>query len=182
MNDRAVAKRYAEGFLSFAKDTIGAKKGLEELICLGRLFGSNPEFLRFLKNPEITYAEKAGFIDETFADTFSEETRELIKLVVEKRRSEEAANIADEAKELYYREMGIEKTLIKSARPLPREMLNAIEERLEKKLNKKLEVEVRIDPALIGGVQAIIGHIVVDGSIKRKLAELKEHLLETKVD
>lgn len=181
MNDRTVARRYAAGFLAFAKETIGAKRGLEEMISFGRFLASDPELLKFLKNPEITYAEKAEFIDEVFTDTLSEETRELIKLVVEKHRSEEAADIADEANGLYYHEMGIEKTIIKSARPLPREMLKAIEERLEKKLNKKLEVEVRIDPALIGGVQVIIGHVVVDGSIKKKLAELKEYLLETKV-
>lgn len=185
MNDRAVARRYAEGFLEFAKETIGAKKGLEDLISFGRLLDKDPGLLKFLKNPEITYSEKAVFVDAVFKGPsagFSEETRDFIKLIVEKHRSEAATDITQEAKELYYREMGIERTTIKSSRPLSPEMLKAVKERLEAKLGKKLEVEAVVDPSLIGGIQAIVGNIVIDGSIKRKLSELKEYLMEIKVD
>ena len=181
MKDRVVARRYAEGFLAFAKETIGTKKGLEEIISFGELLSKNPELLKFLKNPEISYEEKSGFIDEAFKNFLSEETLELIKLIVQKRRSEEALDIADEAKILYYREMGIEKAFIKSAKPLPRDIVEAIKNKLESKLNKKLELEVRIEPDLLGGVQATVGNIVIDGSLKRKLSELREYLMETEV-
>jgi F-type H+-transporting ATPase subunit delta len=182
MSDRRVAKRYAEGFLAFAKDTIGAKNGLEELIRLGEILEKSPDLLKFLKNPEISYSQKAEFIEKTFKGLFSEETREFIKLVVEKHRSEEAADIAQEARELYYTEMGIERAVIRSARPLSPELLNIIKDRLEEKSGKKLEVETDVDPDLIGGIQAIVGHVVIDGSIKRKISELREHLMEIKVD
>lgn len=181
MKDRVVARRYAEGFLAFAKETIGTKKGLEEVISFGELLGKNPELLKFLKNPEISYAEKSGFIDGAFKDFLSEETLELIKLIVQKRRSEETLDIADEAKILYYHEMGIEKASIKSAKPLPRDIVQAIKNKLESKLNKKLELEVKIEPDLLGGVQATVGNIVIDGSLKRKLSELRDYLMETKV-
>jgi F-type H+-transporting ATPase subunit delta len=185
MNDRAVARRYAEGFLAYAKETVGAKAGLEDLVSLGELLKRDPTLLKFLKNPEITYSEKAAFVDAAFKvppASFSEETREFIKLIVEKHRSEEAIDITQEAKELYYREMGIERTTIRSARPLSPETLKAVKERLEAKLGKKLEVETVVDPALIGGIQAIVGNVVIDSSIKRKLSELKEYLMEIKVD
>ena len=182
MKDRAVARRYAEGFLAFARETIGTKKGLEEIIYFGELLSKNPELLKFLKNPEISYAEKSGFVDKAFKDLLSEETRELIRLIIGKHRSEEAADIADEAKVLYRREMGIEQLVIKSSKPLPHDIVQAIKKKLETKLNKKLELEVGIEPALLGGIQATVGNIVIDGSIKRKLSELKEYLMETKVE
>ena len=182
MKDRAVARRYAEGFLSFAKETIGAKKGLEEIISFGEVLDGNQELIKFLKNPEISSAEKSGFIDSAFKNVFSEETRELIKLIIEKRRSEEAINISYEAKILYYREMGIARAVLKSAKPLSNDTIQAIKEKLERRLNKKLELETRIEPGLLGGVQASVGNIVIDGSIKRKLSELKEYLMESKVD
>ncbi|MFA5334439.1 MAG: ATP synthase F1 subunit delta [Candidatus Omnitrophota bacterium] len=182
MNDRAVARRYAEGFLAYAKETVGAKAGLEDLMSLGRMLEKDPELLKFLKNPEISNKDKSEFIDKVFKGTFSEETRSFIKLIVEKQRSEEAPDIAQEAGEFYYREMGIERAVIKSAKPLPPEILKAIKEKLENKIGKKLEVEVKIDRSLIGGVQAAVGNIVIDGSIRRKLFELREHLMEIKVD
>ena len=182
MSDRVVARRYADGFMAFAKETIGAKKGLEEIISFGKILDKNPELSKFLENPEITYAEKSGFVDAAFKSILSTETREFIKLIIEKRRSEEAADIADEAKELYRREMGIERAVIKSAKPLPQEIVRMIKDKLESKWEKKLEFEITVDPGLIGGVQATVGNVVIDGSIKRKLYELKEYLMESRVD
>jgi len=182
MNDRSVARRYAEGFLDYAKENVGAKAGLEDLMSLGKMLEADPELLKFLKNPEISYKDKAAFIDKVFEGTFSEQTREFMKLIVEKRRSDEAPNIALEAKEFYYREMGIERALIKSAKPLSPAMLESIKKKLEDKVGKKLEVEIEVDPRLIGGVQATVGNIVIDGSVRRKLSELREHLMEIKVD
>ncbi|MDD5072196.1 MAG: ATP synthase F1 subunit delta [Candidatus Omnitrophica bacterium] len=182
MSDRAVARRYADGFLAFAKDTIGTKKGLEEIISFGEILNENPELSKFLENPEITCAEKSGFVDAAFKSILSIETRDFIKLIIEKRRSEEAVDIADEAKILYRREMGIEKAVIKSAKPLPQDIVRMIKDRLEGKFEKKLEFEIAIDPGLLGGVQATVGNIVIDGSVKRKLYELKEYLMESKVE
>ena len=182
MNDRAVASRYAEGFLAFAKETIGAKKGLEEMVSFGEILNKNPELSRFMENSEITYEEKSEFVDAVFSSFLSSETREFIKLIMAKRRSEEALDIVDEANMLYRREMGIEKAVIKSAKPLPQDILRAIKDKLESKLNKKLEFEITVDPCLLGGVQATVGNIVIDGSIKRKLSELREYLMESKVD
>lgn len=182
MKDRAIAKRYAEGFLAFARETIGTKRGLEEIISFGELLKKNPELLKFFKNPEISYAEKSDFVDMAFKGLLSEETRELIKLIVGKHRSEEAIDIGDEAKILYRREMGIENVIIKSAKPLPHDIVQAIKNKLEAKLNKKLELEVRIEPGLLGGVQATVGNIVIDGSVKRKLSELREYFMETKAE
>ena len=182
MSDRAVARRYAEGFLAFAKETIGTKKGLEEVIAFGEILDKNPELFKFMENPEISYAEKSGFVDAAFKSFLSDETRGFIKLIMEKRRGGEALDIADEAKILYRREMGIEKAVIKSAKPLPQDIIRAIKDRLESKFNKKLEFEIATDPGLLGGVQATVGNVVIDGSVKRKLFELKEYLMESKVD
>ncbi|MDD4878931.1 MAG: ATP synthase F1 subunit delta [Candidatus Omnitrophica bacterium] len=182
MSDRTAAKRYAEGFLAFAKETIGAKKGLEEIISLGEVLNKNSELSKFLENPEITYAEKSGFVDTAFKSFLSAETREFIKLIIEKRRSEEALDIAEEAKEFYRREMGIERAVIKSAKPLPQEIIRRIKDGLEGKFEKKLEFEITTDPGLLGGIQVTVGNIVIDGSLKRKLYELKEYLMESKVD
>jgi F-type H+-transporting ATPase subunit delta len=182
MIDRAVARRYAEGFLAYAKETVGAKAGLEDLVSFGGFLEKNPALVKFLKSPEIAYPRKADFIDTVFGGTFSEETRNFIKLVIEKHRSDEALNIAQEAGELYNREMGIERTVIKSAKPIPSGTLKAIKDRLESKTGKKLEVETVVDPTLIGGIQAFVGNTVIDGSVRRKLSELREHLMEIKVD
>ena len=41
---------------------------------------------------------------------------------------------------------------------------------------KRVEVKVIVDPSLIGGVVAKIGDTIIDGSVKRRLQQLKEQV------
>lgn len=181
MKDKAAARRYAEGFLSYAKGTIGLEKGFEELTKAKQILSASPELKKFLENLEITYAEKSEVIDKVFKEGFSDEIREFLKLIIKKGRIENAFDIADFTKIIYYREKGIEKAVLKTTLPLNKELTQRIKSKLEERLNKKLELEVKLDPDLIGGVAACVGNIVIDGSVKRVLAELRENLMSIKV-
>jgi len=56
-----------------------------------------------------------------------------------------------------------------------------IKKGLESKLNKKLKLVVGLDPGLLGGVQVTIGNTVIDGSVRRRLDDLKEKLETVRV-
>ncbi|ATW01891.1 ATP synthase F1 subunit delta [Candidatus Legionella polyplacis] len=47
---------------------------------------------------------------------------------------------------------------------------------LNKKLNSEIKLELLIDKSILGGVILIIGDLVIDNSIKRKLEKLKVNL------
>lgn len=181
MKDKVATRRYAEGFLSYAKDTIGSEKGFEELTKAKQILSDFPQLKKFFENLEITYAEKSEAIDKVFKEGFSDEIREFLKLITKKGRIENVLDIADYAKVIYYREKGIEKAILKTALPINKELTRRIKAKLEEKLNKKLELEVKVEPNLIGGVEATVGNIVIDGSVKRALAQLKENLMAIKV-
>lgn len=182
MRDKAAARRYAEGFLDFAKENIGLEKGFNELALAVQIIAANPELKKLLENAEVTEPQKYEVVDNIFGKNFSEQTGEFLKLVIHKRRVEEIYDIADHAKVLFWRAQGIEKALVTTAVKLNRETVSAIKDRLEKKSGKRLELEVRIDTGLIGGIRAQMGNLVIDGSVKRGLAQLKEHLMEIKIN
>lgn len=182
MKDKAAARRYAEGFLDFAKENIGLEKGFNELTLAVQIIAANPELKKLLENAEVTELQKYEVVENVFGKDLSEQTRELFKLIIHKSRVDEIYDIADYAKVLFWRKQGIEKALVTTTIKLNRETVNIIKNRLEKKSGKRLELEVRIDPGLIGGIRAQIGNLVIDGSVKRKLAQLKEHLTEIKVN
>ena len=46
--------------------------------------------------------------------------------------------------------------------------------KLEKKLGRNVTLQCRLDPALIGGVRVEVDGMVIDGSIRNKLEEIKE--------
>ncbi len=60
----------------------------------------------------------------------------------------------------------------------PKEMveLARLAEALGKATGKQVEVKVIIDPSIQGGVVAQVGDTVIDGSVRRRLEQLKNSL------
>jgi F-type H+-transporting ATPase subunit delta len=72
---------------------------------------------------------------------------------------------------------GIVSAKIVSARELPESERNAFHSNLEKLTGKKVKISFRVDKELIGGVVTRIGSTVFDGSVKTKLENLREQLI-----
>jgi F-type H+-transporting ATPase subunit delta len=57
--------------------------------------------------------------------------------------------------------------------------LEKIKKETVKKYGKDVKIETRIDSSIVGGIQITIGSRQLDGSIKGKLAQLKQQLTHT---
>jgi len=176
MIDKIVAKRYADAFLGFAKAGCGMERALLDLRNLkNTVISDNPEFLEVLESPEIGLTEKNDFIDRVLNDEFCEETKDFLKLLVEKVRIDKLIDIIEFIR-VVYSHGGEEEALLKTSFPLDLKLIKQIEEKLEKKFNKKLKFYIDLDGSLLGGVQVIIGNTVIDGTIRRRLDDLREKL------
>jgi len=78
-------------------------------------------------------------------------------------------DLADELK-------GVVKASIVSATELSSEAIEKIKESLSKKTGKTIVLNVEQDLSLIGGVVTKIGDLVMDGSIKTQLMNMRETL------
>jgi F-type H+-transporting ATPase subunit delta len=139
-----------------------------------------PELLKFLQAPEITDRQKDDFIDKVLGDDFSKELGQFLKLLQEKSRIELFPGIIKYVIDTYSHGDETE-AVFKSAFPLDVKLVERIKQRLETKLNKKLKLSVGLDPGLLGGVQVTIGNRIIDGSVRRRLDELKEKLETVRV-
>jgi len=57
--------------------------------------------------------------------------------------------------------------------------VTALERSLSGATGKQVQLDVALDPALIGGVVTRIGSTVYDGSIRTQLARMKQQLVES---
>ena len=130
MNGIAVAKRYADGFLEFARSSIGFEKGLEELMDLKSVFRDNPDFMGFLESPEITHAEKCAAIENVFSAGFSQETRLFLQLLLKKGRIDKFYRIAEYARIKYAHGEEVDALLVASY-PLDTDQLESVKDSLE---------------------------------------------------
>lgn len=180
MKEKVVAKRYAEAFLSYAKPAIGLEKAVEELGSLKILLRENPEFQEFFDNPKIIFDEKCRIIDATLHD-FSDESRQFLKLLIEKDRIDIIIEICDYVRVNYSRSAAFD-ALLKTTYPLELDLIQAIKKKLEDKFKRKLNLHLEFDANLLGGIQVRVGNSIIDSSTRRRLDELRAKLLMVKVN
>jgi len=180
MKTKILAKRYAEAFIAYAKESIGMEKAVEELKTLKIVLHSNRDFEEFLYNPEIALAEKARSIENVLKNYFSAQTRQFITFLLEKERIEQLVGICDYIRETYANGKTTE-ALLKTSYPLDLEVIEEIKTRLEGKLGKKLHLYLELDADLLGGIQIRVGNVLIDGTVRRRLEELREKLMTVRV-
>jgi F-type H+-transporting ATPase subunit delta len=131
---------------------------------------------RMLKAPRLTSAEKAAAFIEVCGDEFNAQVRNFIQVLAENERLLLLPEI-DALFELYKSEQ--EKSVdveVTSAFALSAEQQDKLAKVLSARLSREVRLHAAEDPALIGGVVIRAGDLVIDGSVRGKIAKLAEAL------
>lgn len=170
-----LARPYAKAAFEFASSAnkLDAWSGMLELAS-GVV--SDAAFADRVRNPALTGERKAedllmvceGRIDAEFANfvrTLAENDRlPLIPVIAE---------LYEQHKAEYDRSIAVE---VESAFELDADQQKTLATALSKRLDRTVTPHVTINPALIGGVLIRAGDLVIDGSVRGKLAKLAEAL------
>jgi F-type H+-transporting ATPase subunit delta len=175
MKTKVLVRRYAGAFMQAAEASIGVKTATDEFRILKWIAVENPGFLDVLNNISIVHAEKLDFIKRVAGERFSGELLNFLNLLIERHRINLLVDIADYIRVHYAREGAVE-TVLRSAYPLELDAITAIKAKLEAKLACPVKIFMAMDPGLIGGVQIVMGDVIIDGSVKKRLTELKDKL------
>lgn len=131
---------------------------------------------RVLKAPRLTSTEKATTFVEVCGDKFDAQARNFLSIVSENNRMELLPEIADMF-ELYKAEQ--EKSVdvdVTSAFALNDEQQDKLAKVLSARLGREVRLHAAEDASLIGGVVIRAGDLVIDGSVRGKIAKLAEAL------
>ncbi len=180
MTSEILIKRYADAFLAYSKESIGTEKAIDSLQGVKRIIKNNPDFKSFLGSPEITDSEKDEVIDKVFAEDFPEETRYLLKYLVKKGRINLLIEIAEYARITYSHGVAIE-AILKTSYPIDTDIMRRLRSALEKKFDRQIHFYLELDASLMGGIYIRIGNIIIDGSARKRLEDIKEKLMMLKV-
>jgi F-type H+-transporting ATPase subunit delta len=181
IKDKAVVSRYAEAFLSFARANCGVDKVLEDLVIVKNVIRDNPGFKDLMDHPEISYVEKCAIIDAVIKDDSSDEMLNFLKLLLEKKRFNIFLEVAEYLRTKYSHQGQVD-VLLRTAFPLELDLIKRIEEALKSKLKQNLRFYIDLDGSLLGGVQVVVGNTIIDGSVKKRLQELREKLITVRMD
>jgi F-type H+-transporting ATPase subunit delta len=131
---------------------------------------------RMLKAPRLTSAQKAATFIEVCGDKLDAKARNFIHVAAENDRLlllPEISALFDLYKAEQERSVDVEVT---SAFALNQEQQDKLAKVLSARLGREVRLHAAEDAALIGGVIIRAGDLVIDGSVRGKLAQLAEAL------
>lgn len=179
MVNEVLARRYANAVWSLAADRgITDRVGID-LAAMAKAIGTSGALHDFFVAPIVERREKERVLARSFEKSVDEVALHTLLLLVRRRRETLLWALVAAYETLARQARNAERVTLQSARPLDREELRALVERLECVTGKKLEVTERIDPSLIGGLRVVLGDVRIDASIAGRLDALARELATT---
>ncbi|MBU0680445.1 MAG: F0F1 ATP synthase subunit delta [Proteobacteria bacterium] len=177
MKNAAIAKRYAKALLAVGKDENALDEYATSLNEFAALVAGNPELADALANPIYPLDAREGVMREIVkAAGVSTMMGNFLKLLVQKRRADVLGDIAEMFQNLVDQENNTCQGVVTSATEISADLQAKIQKTLEKITGKRVTVTNKVDASIIGGMIAKVGDLVMDGSIRTQLEDLKESI------
>ena len=171
-----LARRYAQALGELAVEKGLLDKVEAEFSLLIRLIDENAQWRRLMYRPHVSPEAKLAVLREVLDGQLSPLMTNFLRLVIRKRREAYLPAMYAAFKEFADEARGIVRVKVRSAAPLESAVAERLRQRLGQWTGKRVEMELEVDPSLMGGVVVRMGDIVMDGSVAGRLERLRGHL------
>jgi F-type H+-transporting ATPase subunit delta len=173
----AIARRYAKALLLIGKEDGQTENYRKELESVATLMASEKLLANTISNPLYNAGERRKVLDKIIQKLgLTKAMTSFLLLLFDKGRIGFIASINDFYQQLADELKGVARASLVSANELTNETIEKIRSALSNKTGKEIVLEVKQDPGLIGGIITRIGDLILDGSIKTQLLNMKESL------
>lgn len=171
------ARRYARALFELAEERKAGPEIAAELQLVAETLQEVPTLGDVLVSSSIPAEAKKNILRQVFSTQVSPVTLNFLLLTVDKGRIGEFPDIYRQYLEMLRASRGVIKGEVVSAVPLDEAELTRLQSRLQEVTGKEVELQARVDPGLIGGLVVRVDDRVIDGSIRTRLANLRQALV-----
>ncbi len=172
MSDRV--EGYATAMFEVARAEGILDRVERELFGLLHVLESNEELRRTLTDAAIPPERRQAIVEDLLGDRFLPLTASLVSFVVSTGRARDLPAIIQKLVERSAAEREHAVAEVRSAIPLSDDQKDRLAKALSDNLGQQVEVKVIVDPDVLGGIVARVGDIVIDGTVRHRLDQLKE--------
>ncbi len=170
------AEAYAQAMLEIARAD-GNLGGVEDdLFRFARTFEGSDDLRMALTDPQLPVERRIAVIDELMGHKALATSVALVSMVVAAGRAAELPGIVGHFVELAAAERRHEVAEVRSAIPLDDAQIERLAAALGRATGKDIEVKVVLDASVLGGLVARVGDVVIDGSVRHRLEQMKESM------
>lgn len=176
-----LANRYAQALLSLTVEEGNLAPYLEALKILRRMSEENPQFFKIFSSAFVSSSEKYRLIDELCLPFGLLFLSSFFKVIADNKRFNDIDEICESFITMANEVENIEEGIIYSTISLSKQDIGRVSKAISAKTGRKIELKNEIDEQLIGGIKIVIRDRVYDGTLKNRLGQLHNKLLEGNV-
>ncbi|MES1195901.1 MAG: F0F1 ATP synthase subunit delta [Steroidobacter sp.] len=166
-----IARPYARAAFEYAH-AHDALKQWSDALNVAAAVAADPGVMNLLNNPRVTPAQIVDLIADIAGSKLDSALRNFIATLAGNRRVALLPQIAAMYEALRADVENRAQVSVTSAAPLNDAQQQRLTGALKKRLNRDVQLNCSVDPGLIGGAVICCGDLVIDGSVKVRLARL----------
>ena len=173
------ANRYSLALFELASESNSLNQIEKNSSAMLNLISKNKDFNDLIKDPTLS-SEILMEIIKKISENFKLETlfKNFLSFLISKRRFFYVEQILKSFNEICSEKRGELKAEIKSAKNLSQDEINKITQELSNSFKSEIKLNYTHDQSLIGGLVVQIGSTMIDTSIKKKLQQLENRMIE----
>ena len=173
------AERYSLALYELASEKNVLLQVEDQSLSMINLISSNKDFLNLIKDPTNKQENLLKIINIISDENkFEGILKNFLSFLIIKRRFFYVEQILKSFIETCSQKRGELKAELKSAKKLSNEEILKITDELKKNFSSKIKLNYKYDESLIGGLIVQVGSTMVDTSIKNKLQQIENRMIE----
>jgi F-type H+-transporting ATPase subunit delta len=166
-----LARPYAKAAFDYARSADALAAWSQQLALAAALVG-NDKLLQVIESPSVTVARQAQILVELCGDELSDKVRNFLRVVAENKRLKLLPEISAQFEQFKAAQEQSVHVEVASAFALGGELEQQLAQALRGKLQRDVTIATVVDKSLLGGVVVRAGDVVIDGSVRGRLAKL----------
>jgi len=164
---------YAEAFLQVASSRKEVDKVIDQAKAILELWSDCPEFSQAMASPVLEVESKKLVLEKLFSKQVTPSFLNLLKLLADRQRIGFLDSVLERLLELYREQRNIALATVTSASTLTEDQQADLLKKIQSVAGTdNLELNLKVDPSLIGGFVVSVGSKVIDASLSGQVRRL----------
>lgn len=169
----SLSGRYATALFELARDSKTIAEVEASLVAVRQALDESADFRTLTTSPLIGRSDAAKAVDATAAALkLDATTTKFLGVLAQNRRLGALPAIIRDFRRLAAQFRGETTAEVASAHPLDAAQVEALKQQLRTRIGRDVNVDLSVDPSLLGGLVVKIGSQMIDSSIKTRLNSL----------
>jgi len=170
-----IADVYARALFEVAEEHGLLDEVHEDLNAFAKALHDNREFAVFFFSPYFSTEEKKDGLKRSVTDA-SPVFMNFLEALIERHRMPAIFRIRDRYQDMWEEARDLLPVEVTSAVALDESTVESIGERIGEQTKRTVELSSKVDPDILGGIVLRVGNVILDGSIRNRLEQLRKQV------